>query len=161
MSKYWAIILLCPSVLLALPEDRGQPIHVSAQQVLIDEPGGVSHYSGEAEVTQGSLLLKAETIDVFSRQRQVDKVIAVGDKDQLAHYQQAQPEQTRFIQAQAQTITYLIDRQLVKLKGKAHLIQGFDSFSGGSLDYDIKQDKVLLKRSETDDAQRVRFKIKL
>ena len=161
MSKYLIIIWLLPSVLLALPVDRTQPIHVKAQQVLIDEPGGMSRYSGRAEVTQGSLLLKADTIDVFSQKRQVDKVIATGSAEQLAHYQQAQPKQTRFIQAQAKTITYLIDRQLVRLKGKAHLIQGFDSFSGGSLDYDIKNDKVLLKRSETDDGQRVRFKIKL
>jgi lipopolysaccharide export system protein LptA len=46
------------------------------------------------------------------------------------------------------------------LSGNAHLVQGFDSFSGGTLDYDIKNDKVIAEQSK-DGTQRVRFKIKL
>jgi lipopolysaccharide export system protein LptA len=48
----------------------------------------------------------------------------------------------------------------VQLRGKARLIQGFDTFSGGTLDYDIKHDKVILEKSK-DGKDRVKFKIKL
>ena len=44
--------------------------------------------------------------------------------------------------------------------GNAYLVQGFDSFSGDSLIYDMNNDKVLVKGSE-DGTQRVKFKIDL
>ena len=46
------------------------------------------------------------------------------------------------------------------LKGDAHLVQGFDSFSGETLDYDIVNDKVIVKGSD-DSTKRVKFKIKM
>jgi len=145
---------------MALPDDATQPINVKAQTVLIDEKEGISIYTGKASVVQGSLILKAEKIQLFSNQTQVTKVIANGNKKQRAHYQQSQPNQPRFIEATANNITYLIQKEMVHLKGHAHLVQGFDSFSGGTLDYDIKNDKVIANKAK-DGTQRVRFKIKL
>jgi lipopolysaccharide export system protein LptA len=147
-------------MVIALADDATQPIKVKAQTVLIDEKQGLSVYTGKASVVQGSLILSAEKIQLFSNQTEVTKVIAKGDKKQRAHYQQSQPSQSRFIEATADNITYLIQKELVHLRGHAHLVQGFDSFSGGTLDYDIKNDKVIANKSK-DGAQRVRFKIKL
>jgi lipopolysaccharide export system protein LptA len=42
----------------------------------------------------------------------------------------------------------------VRLEGNAHLVQGFDSFSGGILNYDIKKDKMVAGKSKND-TQRV------
>jgi lipopolysaccharide export system protein LptA len=56
--------------------------------------------------------------------------------------------------------SYFINQQLVRLEGNAHLVQGFDSFSGGILNYDIKKDKMVAGKSKND-TQRVKFKIKL
>ena len=161
MNKLFLLLLgLLPLASQALLADRDQPIEVEAHAVTIDEKNGVSHYLGAAKVVQGSLLLSAEEVRVFHTQRTVNKVVAKGSSKQRAHYQQAQPNQVRFIQADAQNITYLINKQWVHLKGDAHLVQGFDSFSGGVLDYDIKNDKVIASKSK-DGTQRVRFKIKL
>ena len=49
---------------------------------------------------------------------------------------------------------------MIFLEGDAHLIQGFDSFSGEKLNYDIDNDKVTVKGSE-DGTKRVKFKIDL
>jgi lipopolysaccharide export system protein LptA len=38
----------------------------------------------------------------------------------------------------------------VRLEGNAHLVQGFDSFSGGILNYDIKKDKMVAGKSNFD-----------
>ena len=158
-----AIIILlsyCSLSVNALPGDAKKPIEIKAYTVIIDERKGLSTYTGNAEVVQGSLTLNAEKIQLFSSQKEVIKVIAKGDKNKLAHYKQNQPNQSRFIEATALNITYLIKKEFVHLKGKAHLVQGFDSFSGGTLDYDIKNDKVIAQKSE-DGTERVRFKIKL
>lgn len=144
----------------AANEDSKQPIDIKAYTVVIDEKKGLSVYTGDAQVTQGSLELSAENIQVFSNNKAVNKVLAKGTKNKRAHYKQNQPNQPRFIEATAINITYLIEKEFVHLRGKAHLVQGFDSFSGATLDYDIKNDKVIAEKSE-DGSERVRFKIKL
>ena len=160
INKLLLIIFWIPIAVKALPNDATQPIKVEAQSVLVDEKKGLSVYTGKASVVQGSLTLSAEKIRLFNNQTKVTKVIAKGSKKQQAHYRQNQPNQPRFIEATADNITYLINKELVHLKGHAHLVQGFDSFSGGTLDYDIKNDKVIANKSK-DGTQRVRFKIKL
>ncbi|MDB3869564.1 lipopolysaccharide transport periplasmic protein LptA [Candidatus Thioglobus sp.] len=160
IKKLLLFFCLMPGVSIALQDDVTQPINIKAQAVLIDEKKGISIYTGKASVVQGSLILSAEKIQLFSNQTQVTKMIADGNKKQRAHYQQSQPTQPRFIEATANKITYLVQKEMVHLKGNAHLVQGFDSFSGGSLDYDIKKDKVIANKSK-DGLQRVRFKIKL
>ncbi|BBB23680.1 lipopolysaccharide export system protein LptA [Isorropodon fossajaponicum endosymbiont JTNG4] len=161
MSK---VLLMCLLVLsghtIALVIDSSKPIKVSASMVVIDEKKKISTYVGKASITQGFLMLRAEIIQLFSNQQEVIKIIAKGTHKQPAHYQQNQPNQSRFIEAQALNITYLTKQELVHLKGKAHLVQGFDSFSGGTLDYDIKNDKIITSMSK-DGTQRARFKIKL
>ncbi len=161
MNKYLIMfILFISSASIALSEDKDQPIDIKAYTVVIDEKKGISTYTGGAKVVQGSLLLSAENIKVFTSNKEVIKVIAKGEKNKLAHYKQSQPNQPRFIEADAKSITYLIKKQFVHLRGKAHLVQGFDSFSGATLDYDIKNDKVIAEKSK-DGVDRVRFKIKL
>jgi lipopolysaccharide export system protein LptA len=160
INRLCFIVFLIPNMVIALQEDATQPIKVKAQTVLIDEKQGFSVYTGKASVIQGSLILSAEKIQLLSNQTQVTKVVAKGNKKQRAHYQQSQPNQSRFIEATADNITYLVQKEMVHLKGHAHLVQGFDSFSGGTLDYDIKNDKVIANKSK-DGVQRVRFKIKL
>ncbi len=159
-KRYLLLLCLVFGNAFALPEDANSPIEVKAYTVVIDEPNGLSTYTGNSQVKQGSLMLDAEKIELFSNQKEVTKVIAVGSREKLAHYKQNQPNQPRFVEATAMNITYLINKEFVHLKGKAHFIQGFDSFSGGTLDYDIANDRVIAEKSE-DGAQRVKFKIKL
>ena len=73
---------------------------------------------------------------------------------------QSQENQARFIEATATLITYDVNEGMIFLVGDAYLVQGFDSFSGDSLTYDINNDKVLVKGSE-DGTKRVKFKIDL
>jgi lipopolysaccharide export system protein LptA len=161
MIRYLLLmVVLMPTISTALTDDKSQPIYVKAQTVIIDEQKNISVYTGNASVVQGSLSLNAETIQIFNNQHGVIKVLANGNKKQRAYYRQNQPSQTRFVEAKANNITYLIEQEMVHLKGDAHLVQGFDSFSGGTLDYDIKNDKVIAKKSKNGN-QRVRFKIKL
>ncbi|SMN14614.1 LptA, protein essential for LPS transport across the periplasm [uncultured Candidatus Thioglobus sp.] len=159
MNKLFAVCLLSFNV-FAMPGDKDKPINVKAYTVVIDETKNISTYTGSASVVQGSLTLSAEKIQIFSNQKEVTKVLAKGSKKHRAHYKQNQPNQARFVEATADNITYLIKTEMVHLKGNAHLVQGFDSFSGGTLDYDIKNDKVIAEKSK-DGTQRVRFKIKL
>ena len=148
------------SLVLALPEDAKQPIEIEAESVFVDESTGFNEFSGNAEVRQGSLLLLAELIQVQTNNEEVVSMIAKGSLEKPAKYTQNQANQARFIEATATLITYDVNEGMIFLVGNAHLVQGFDSFRGDTLDYDINNDKVIVKGSE-DGTERVKFKIVL
>lgn len=152
--------LLFTSLAFALPEDAKQPIEIEAKSVTVDETTGFNEFSGNAEVKQGSLLLFAELIQVQTNSDGVETMIAKGTLEKPAKYIQSQENQGRFIEATATLITYNVNEGMIFLVGNAHLVQGFDSFSGDSLNYDINNDKVVVKGSE-DGTERVKFKIVL
>ena len=148
------------SLVLALPEDAKQPIEIEAHSVFVDDVKGFNEFSGNAEVRQGSLLLLAELIQVQINNEEVVSVIAKGSAQKPAKYSQDQENQERFIEATATLITYDVNEGMIFLVGKAQLVQGFDSYSGDTLDYDIDNNKVVVKGSE-DGTERVKFKIVL
>ena len=152
--------LFFTSLAFALPEDAKQPIEIEASSVTVDETTGFNEFSGNAEVKQGSLLLFAELIQVQTNSDGVETMIAKGTLEKPAKYIQSQENQARFIEATATLITYNVNEGMIFLVGNAHLVQGFDSFSGDSLNYDINNDKVVVKGSE-DGTERVKFKIVL
>jgi lipopolysaccharide export system protein LptA len=148
------------SLVFALPDDAKQPIEIEAQSVVVDETTEFHEFSGNAEVRQGSLLLLAELIQVQTDNEEVMSVVAKGSLQKPAKYSQDQEDQARFVEATATVITYEVNEGMIFLVGNAHLIQGFDSFSGDRLTYDINNDKVVVKGSE-DGTERVKFKIAL
>jgi len=143
-----------------MPGDRDKPIEIEAESVVVDESTGFNQFMGDAVVTQGSLVLSAELIEVQTSDGEVESMVAKGSQQKPAKYIQSQPNQARFIEATAVEITYDVEKGVVFLIGDARLVQGFDSFSGETLEYDIDNDKVLVKSSE-DGVKRVKFKITL
>jgi lipopolysaccharide export system protein LptA len=144
----------------ALSDDVNQPIEIEAETVIVDEVSGFNEFTGDAEVRQGSLLMTAELIQVQTNAEGVETMKAIGTVDKPAKYMQSQESQSRFIEATAILITYDVNKGMIFLVGNANLIQGFDSFSGDTLTYDINNDKVIVKGSE-DGTKRVKFKIDL
>ena len=154
------IALFLSTYTFALTEDAQQPIEIEAESVMVDETAGFNEFIGDAEVRQGSLVMTAEIIQVQTNADGVETMIAKGTPDQPAKYIQSQENQARLIEATATLITYDVNDGMIFLVGDAYLVQGFDSFSGDSLTYDINNDKVLVKGSE-DGTKRVKFKIDL
>ena len=154
------LIAFAASLVFALPEDSKQPIEIEAQSVVVDETTGFNEFSGDAEVRQGSLLLLAELIQVQTNNEEVVSMIAKGSLEKPAKYIQSQENQARFIEATARKITYDVDEGMIYLVGNAYLVQGFDSFSGETLNYDVNNDKLVVKGSD-DGTERVKFKIVL
>ena len=144
----------------ALSDDVNQPIEIEAETVIVDEVSGFNEFTGDAEVRQGSLLMTAELIQVQTNAEGIETMKAIGTVDKPAKYMQSQESQSRFIEATAILITYDVNKGMIFLVGNANLIQGFDSFSGDTLTYDINNDKVIVKGSE-DGTKRVKFKIDL
>jgi len=141
-------------------EQEKQSIEIEAESVMVDEATGYNEFIGDAEVRQGSLVMTAEVIQVQTNADDVETMVAKGTPEQPAKYIQSQENQARYIEATADLITYDVNEGMIFLDGDAYLVQGFDSFRGDSLTYDIDNDKVFVKGSE-DGTKRVKFKIDL
>ena len=76
--------LLSP-LLMASNDDAQQPIHIEADRADIDEPHGVMNYSGHVVLRQGSIEVLADSVVVYSKEGELQRIIAQG---QPVHYRQ-------------------------------------------------------------------------
>lgn len=127
---------LLSSLAVALPNDREQPIHISANSAEIDDSKGISIYRGKVNMTQGSIKLKAEQIIIHSDAQGISKLIATGAP---AHFQQLPETDKQMMHAFGETIEYYIAEERIELKKQAKLEQEQNIFTGERIDYDIKQ----------------------
>jgi lipopolysaccharide export system protein LptA len=130
---------------LALPDDREQPIHITADKAVRDEKRGVTIYSGNVEMRQGSLELDADSLTIFHEAEDADKIIARGAPAKMRQ----QPEiDSGIVNAHAEEITYLRRSERVNLRSGAHLERDDGTLvTGDSIDYFIVQQVV---RAESD-----------
>ncbi len=146
MSKIsWFTVLLAlvlaetAPVALALPDDAEQPIKISADQAVRDEKEGVTIYSGNVRMSQGSLQLEADKITVFRVVDEADRIVAVGKP---AHLQQQPAADQAPVHAHAGVIEYLQREERVKLREDARLEQDGSIFTGEFIDYKLAEQRV-------------------
>ena len=134
------LLTLLPIFSSALESDREQPIKIQADAAIVDETNGSSVYKGNVIITQGTLEVTANEVEIFTAASEVIQIIAKTDKgsEVLAHYQQQINEAMEMVVADAKKITYLIDEERLHLSGDARLQKVEDVFTGQLLSYDIK-----------------------
>ena len=135
-----SFLLLIPLVFsnhaAALPNDREQPIHISANTAEVDDSKGISIYRGKVNMTQGSIKLKAEQVVIHSDSQGISKLVATGSP---AHFQQLPEPNKEITHAFGKTIEYYVAEERIELKKEAKLEQEQNIFTGERIDYDMKQ----------------------
>src|SRR5689334_6879798 len=72
----------------ALPNDSEQPIRVQADDAQLDDKQGVATYKGDVIITQGSMIVKGNTVTLTRTPAgDIDVVTSVGN---LAYFEQKQ-----------------------------------------------------------------------
>ena len=140
-------LLLSSANVGALTADRLQPIHIQADAAVIDDSSGTSIYRGKVIIEQGTLLIKADEVEIISSDREVIQIIATTDKDskKLAHYEQLPDDAEDRVYADARKITYLVQEERLHLSGNATLKQTGDILKGELVYYDVNQGIMSLK----------------
>ena len=123
----------------ALSSDKHQPLNIDADTVEIDDKTGVSVYRGNVNAVQGTLVLDADIVTIYSPKRELDKVVAEGKP---ARYKQRPDNKDEDVRAKAQRMEYYADKEKLILLEDGHLWQGQDEFSGNRIEYDTKRDVV-------------------
>ena len=86
-----------------LPDDRDQPIRITADTAIRDEKQGVTVYNGNVHMIQGSLDILADTITIYHETDQADKIIAEGKP---ARMEQKPAVDEPLVRARAEIIEY-------------------------------------------------------
>lgn len=136
IKRVLAGLLFIPVMAMALPADRQEPINIHSDSADIDNKTGVSVYRGDVVMTQGTTRITGDVITIYTREREITKVIARGHKDR-AYYEELQPGEQGTVQAWGDTIQYDINSDQIELIKNAQLSQKGDMFRGEKIHYNV------------------------
>jgi lipopolysaccharide export system protein LptA len=144
------LLTLCSSQALALNTDSEQPIQISADAGTVNEVAGISTYSGNVAIDQGSMHIAADEVEVVIIDKRVVKIIAraLPNSEKLARYEHLPENAEKPVVAEAKLITYLASEERLNLSGQARLEQIQGSFSGDLLLYDVNRGIVDIKSGD-------------
>ncbi len=144
--------LLAPGA-IALPDDRQQPIHITSDHYEGDGQQGILVYEGNVRLSQGSLKIRAERLEVHTdANRQVERVVAEGTP---AHFEQQPNVEDPPIAARANTIRYEVSAEQLELLTNAWIEQGSATMSANRIDYDMAREILKAKGDSNTDRPRI------
>ena len=150
-----AVALLCTlasQLSLSLPDDREQAIHISADKATRDEKKGITVYSGNVVLDQGSLHISADRITVYRILEEGDKIVAKG---QPALVQQQPNPDEELMRAHANIIEYYKSEDRLRLHLGAQIKQGASTVKGETIDYFISQQLIKAVSDQSQEDSRV------
>jgi lipopolysaccharide export system protein LptA len=122
---------------VALPEDRTQPIRVTADNAV--QQDGTVTYRGAVVIEQGTLRIEGETVIVNHVAGRVQKLTATGRPARL----QQQPEPAQgLVRAAAQTLIYHQAENRIELLREARVERDGSTISGDHIEYLIDSETV-------------------
>lgn len=127
----------------SLESDAEAEITIQSDRAEFDRKSGTAIYMGNVVLEQGTLLINADQITLYSDQnQQLNKAVAKGKP---AHFQQQMEGDKGLTKAQGHLITYLTLDKNISLLTEAVLEQEGNSFSGNQITYDIVNESVSAK----------------
>lgn len=132
------VLLLTVSLLAipawALPTDKSQPIHISANNATIDDNTGITTYIGQVTMKQGSMEIHADKVELYRKNEEVTRIKATG---QQANFRQQPQDNQPMTDAFGDTMDYQVQKQTLTITGNATVQQNADSFSGEKIVYQM------------------------
>ena len=128
--------VLCAALLAASAHaekaDRDKPVNLEADTVTLDDIKKISIYQGNVVLSQGTLLLRADRVQVTHNANGIDKVSATG---RPVAFRQKADGSDEFIEGYADRIEYDGVSSQLELIGQAQLRRGSDELHGAQISY--------------------------
>ncbi len=138
-NKLLLAVLLLPLLSWALPEDSQQEIQITSDSASLDKIQGLIIYTGNVNMTQGTLNIKADKITLTRDSDGLQKIKALGNP---AHYEQIISLQEGKTQASGNTIIYHAASEELVLIENAELEKQGNLFSGEKIVYLISEQRI-------------------
>ncbi|MBD2859706.1 lipopolysaccharide transport periplasmic protein LptA [Spongiibacter sp. KMU-158] len=136
----------------ALPDDRSQAINLSSDSASYESNQGT--YTGNVEMSQGSLKIKADKLTIVESERKVDTVIAEGAP---ASFEQQTNASEGVVTASANRIEYRIDNEEILLLNNAEISHQGSRISGDRIFYNGRKQTVVADGGNTEQETRVKM----
>ncbi|GAB2796180.1 lipopolysaccharide transport periplasmic protein LptA [Halomonas shantousis] len=154
------LLTALPAPAIALEGDASAPIEIAADRLELSERQGTAVYSGNVDMQQGSMKLRAERVEIQRNDSgQVTRVTATGGADRAYLEQKPAPEDP-VVKGWGKTIIYHAGERRVELIDQAELHQGGDTFNGAYVEYFLDRRQVQA-RSQTQGSERQRVRMTL
>jgi len=121
------------SVAIALESDQQQPITLESNSGFYDDNKGLSIYTGDVIVIQGSLRLDADKVVVYLQDKQITKMVATGH---FVKFKQLPEEGKEEVHGKSLIAEYYPEKSLLILLKKAIVWQGENSTASDHIEYD-------------------------
>lgn len=139
--------------------DRDKPVNLEADTVTLDDVRKISVYQGNVILTQGTLMLRADQVQVTQNASGLDKISATG---RPASFRQKVDGRDEFIEGFSSRIEYDGVNSQLELIGQAQLRRGSDELRGAQISYNANTEfyKVVGQPDAKTPAGRVRAVIR-
>ena len=146
--------LLCCCSANALLADSSQAISIESDVAERNEKTGLTQYIGNVSIRQGSLIIKANKVELFNQDSSVKSILSTGNP---ASYQQNKP--SGLILARAETIEFFPKTKEIQLKTNASLSKDGTLITGDSIYYDISNETWWAKGDKQSNQKRIQLLI--
>ena len=139
-----------PAISHAGKEDFSKTIEIASQQSFLDRIASRSVYRGNVLITQGTLELKAEEMQIDASNGE-DKEIFVATGSP-AQYSQQQ-ENGSMVYARANKIEYHRETRTLTLEGNAEVEQNSSSVKGNSIKFNMELEQIIAQGENQGDGR--------
>jgi lipopolysaccharide export system protein LptA len=129
------VLLLWTPASFAERADRNEPIHLEADQVLMDDAQQISTFTGNVRLSQGTLLIRGDKIVVVQDKNGFKQVTAYGN---TAEFRQKREGLDEYVEGYGNSIEYDTRTETVNFHEKARLKRDRDEVSGDHITYNAK-----------------------
>ena len=112
--------------------DRNKPVHLEAEQVSIDDARQISTFTGNVVLTQGTLMIRGDTVVVKQSNEGLQQGTATGKP---ATFRQKRDGVDEYIEGYGERIVYNSATTTLNLYGNARLKRGQDEVSSEHITY--------------------------
>lgn len=134
--------LLFSSIAVALDKDKTAPVTINADTTNIDFRTGKRILTGNVDITQGTLNIKADKVVLIYKGDDIDTATAYGKP---VRFKQLPEGHTEVVRGEGKTLELKQAKDLITLKNNAKITQGTNTITGKVIYYNTKTSKMTVK----------------
>lgn len=133
-------LLLCLAVRPVTAEkgDREKPINIEADRVQVDDTKQESVFTGNVQITQGTLIIRGERVIVRQDKQGFNYGIAFAGTRGQAYFRQKRDGVDEFVEGWADRLEYDGRKETVQFFTRARLLRGADEVRGDYMVYEMQ-----------------------
>lgn len=131
------ILLFCAPACFAEHPDRSQPLFLEADQLLIEGVQQTSIFTGNVQLTQGSMQIRGDKVEVIKYQDGFQQAKIYGN---AASFRQKREGSEEYMEGYGERIEYDTGTGMVNFYVRARVKRDLDEVRGDHITYNMKTD---------------------